>query len=98
MTQIYSKVSSEKHKEAPKLLFIWSTKPPDCQFLGVEDFAVFARGLVEKFHIAAKYQKKTLNKKFLRSFQWCDPNLPTMLRCRNIQVSYVAFQKNHTVE
>ena len=31
----------------------------DSQFLGVEDFNVFALGVVEKFQIPAKYQKKT---------------------------------------
>ena len=34
----------------------------DWQFLGLVDFNIFAGGMVEKFHIAAKYQKRHKNK------------------------------------
>ena len=51
----------------------------ESQFLGVGDFKVFAGVVVEKFQIAAKYQKRHRKNCFSRSIQWCNPHLAVML-------------------
>ena len=70
----------------------------DSQYRDVKDVNVFTGFVVEIIYIASWYQKIYRKNSFLCSIQWCNPHLATMLRSGNIKVSYVAFQKNHTVQ
>ena len=67
------------------------------QFFDFIDVNVFTGIMVDICHDASWYQKKHWKNSFSSSIQWCNLHLATMLRSRDIQVSYVAFQKNHTV-
>ena len=69
----------------------------DSQFLDIRDVNVFNSIVVDIFHDASWCQKKHRKNSFSCSIQWCNPHLATMLRSGDIKVSYVAFQKNHTV-
>ena len=50
------------------------------------------------FMMNVHIRKKHISNSFSRSFQWCNQRLAMMLRSRDIQVSFGAFQKKHTVD